>query len=122
MGNLDQFENQKYINLQTFRKNGNPVNTPVWFVVSDQTLYVITRELTGKVKRIKNKKDVNIALCTFGGKLKGDWISGKAELITGDEAEKAISLRNKKYGFWAKMIGVFSAKKGNYVVYSIHLE
>ncbi len=91
-------------------------------MVSDQTLYVITRELTGKVKRIKNKKDVNIALCTFGGKLKGDWISGKAELITGDEAEKAISLRNKKYGFWAKMIGVFSAKKGNYVVYSIHLE
>ena len=122
MGKLDQFGDQKYINLQTFRKNGNPVNTPVWFVVSEQKLYVVTRELTGKVKRVKNNHDVKIALCTFGGKLKGEWISGKAEKITGEEADKAISLRNKKYGFWAKMIGVFSAKKGRYVVYSILLE
>jgi len=122
MGKLEQLGNQKYINLQTFRRNGSAVNTPVWFVVSDQKLYVVTREFTGKVKRIKNNSGVKVALCTFGGKLKGEWISGKAEKITGEEADKAISLRNKKYGFWAKMIGVFSAKKGRYVVYSILLE
>ena len=122
MKNLEEFAGEKYINLQTLRKSGQSVNTPVWFVVSNQKLYVITRELTGKVKRIKNNNNVKIALCTFSGKLKGEWISGKTELITGDEANKAISLRNKKYGFWAKMIGVFSAKKGKYVVYSILLE
>ena len=54
MESFEEYENQKYINLQTFRKSGKPVNTPVWFVVSDQKMYVITRELTGKVKRIKN--------------------------------------------------------------------
>ncbi len=122
MESFEEYENQKYINLQTFRKSGKPVNTPVWFVVSDQKMYVITRELTGKVKRIKNNNDIKIALCTFSGKLKGEWSSGKAERIMGEEAEKAISLRNKKYGFWAKMIGIFSAKKGRYTVYSIHLE
>jgi PPOX class probable F420-dependent enzyme len=122
MGKVNEFGNQKYVNLQTYRKNGQPVNTPVWFVLSDEKMYVVTRELTGKVKRIKNNTDVKIVLCTFSGKLKGEWISGKAEKITGEEADKAISLRNKKYGFWAKMIGIFSAKKGQYVVYSILLE
>ena len=28
---LSQFANEKYLNLETYRKNGTPVLTPVWF-------------------------------------------------------------------------------------------
>jgi hypothetical protein len=37
---LALFEGHKYINLTTFRKNGQAVPTPVWFVVRDGRLYV----------------------------------------------------------------------------------
>jgi len=113
------FPNERYISLETFRKNGIPVRTPVWFVEYDGLIWIITRELTGKVKRLGNNNKVNIAVSNFSGKPKGSWFSAQANLIQGDLAEKAISLRNKKYGFIAKIIGIFSAKKGKYVVYSL---
>jgi len=50
---LKELENEKYINLETYRKNGKTVHTPVWFVISDDLVQVITREKTGKVKRLK---------------------------------------------------------------------
>lgn len=119
---LALFPNEKYIVLETFRKNGISVRTPVWFVEDDSLIWVITRELTGKVKRLRHNNKVNIAISNFSGKPKGKWFSAQAKLIQDDLAEKAISLRNKKYGFMAKMIGFFSAKKGKYVVYSLKLD
>jgi len=122
MEKIEGFSNEKYINLQTFRKNGESVNTPVWFVILNDKIYVITKEFTGKVKRLKNNTDVKIAPCTLGGKLKGDWISGKAEFISESETEEIMKLRNKKYGFWSKMIGAFTTKKGKYVGFLINLD
>ena len=40
---LEEFENQKYINLETFRKSGVGVKTPVWFVQDRDVLYVWTQ-------------------------------------------------------------------------------
>lgn len=116
------FTNEKYVSLETFRTNGTPVRTPVWFVEYDRLIWIITRELTGKVKRLANNDKVNIAVSNFSGKPKGIWFSAHAKLIQGNLAEKAMSLRNKKYGFMAKLIGFFSAKKGKYVVYSLKLD
>jgi len=116
------FPKEKYITLETFRKNGNAVKTPVWFVEEDDWIFVITRELTGKVKRLRNNNKIRVVSSNFSGTPKGQWFTGKAQLVEGDMAKKAISLRNKKYGIMAKLIGIFSAKKGSYVVYSIKLE
>ena len=122
MGNhLDQFLDQKYINLETYKKDGTPVRTPVWFVIDNDLIYVITRESTGKVKRLKNNHDVRIVLCSFKGEPKNEWIKGKAEKITGKEADIAIKLRKKKYGMSARLIGLFTSQKGNLVVYSIKI-
>ena len=122
MGNhLDQFLDQKYINLETYKKDGTSIRTPVWFVIDDDLIYVITRESTGKVKRLKNNHDVRIVLCSFKGEPKNEWIKGKAEKITGKEVEIAIKLRKKKYGMSARLIGLFTSQKGNWVVYSIKI-
>jgi len=32
MNSLEQFSKKKYLSLETFRKNGKSVRTPVWFV------------------------------------------------------------------------------------------
>lgn len=116
------FPNEKYIALETLRKNGSAVVTPVWFVEYDDLIWVVTRQLTGKVKRLRNNDKVRIAVSNFSGKPKREWFSGRAKIIESDLAQKVISLRNKKYGLMAKLIGIFSAKKGKYVVYSIHLD
>ena len=122
MGNqLEQFLDQKYINLETYKRDGTPIRTPVWFVIDNDLIYVITREETGKVKRIKNNQNVRIVPCSFKGEPKNEWIKGKVEKITGKEADIAIKLRKKKYGMSARLIGLFTSQKGNLVVYSIKI-
>jgi len=122
MGNkLEQFLDQKYINLETYKKDGTPIRTPVWFVIDKELIYIITRDSTGKVKRLGNNQNVRIVPCSFKGEPKNDWVKGKTEMITGEEADKAIKLRKKKYGMFARLIGIFTSQKGSLIVYSIEL-
>ena len=118
---LSLFLDQKYVNLETYKKDGTPVRTPVWFMIDNDIIYVITREKTGKVKRLKNNQNIRIVPCSFKGKPESEWIKGIAQKVTGEEAEKAIKLRKKKYGFSARLTGLFSSQKGNPIVYSIKL-
>ncbi len=118
---LSLFLDQKYVNLETYKKDGTPVRTPVWFMIDSDIVYVVTREKTGKVKRLKNNQNIRIVPCSFKGKPESEWIKGIAQNVTGEEAEKAIKLRKKKYGFSARLTGLFSSQKGNPIVYSIKL-
>jgi PPOX class probable F420-dependent enzyme len=118
---LSIFVDQKYINLETYKKDGTPVRTPVWFMIDSDIIYVVTREKTGKVKRLKNNQNIRIVPCSFKGKPESEWIKGIAQKVMGGEAEKAIKLRKKKYGFSVRLTGLFSSQKGNPIVYSIEL-
>ena len=122
MSVLQDLHSQKYISLETYRKNNQPVRTPVWFVIDNDLVYVVTREETGKVKRLKNNSQVKISVCTFKGKSTGEWISGKAVRVSGEESKTAIKLRKKKYGFMANIAQFASRGKGDLVVFSIKLE
>lgn len=53
MFSLDEIKSKKYILLETYRKNDQAVQTPVWFVVKNDLVYVVTRSQTGKAKRLK---------------------------------------------------------------------
>ena len=108
-----------YISLERFRKNNLPVSTPVWFVQDKEEIYIVTREKTGKVKRIKNNPQVKFAPCTFSGKIKGEWTSAIAKMVYDEEFKRAIDLRKKKYGFKAKIAQFASRGKGDLVVFSI---
>jgi len=116
---LKELENEKYINLETYRKNGKTVHTPVWFVISDDLIQVITREKTGKVNRLKNNPKVKFAKCGFKGELKGDWHSGVSKFFDDDQVQKILKLRKKKYGFFSTFIAALSKSKGDYVGFSI---
>ena len=118
---LGQFYDQKYINLETYKKDNTPIKTPVWFVIDKGLVYIITRESTGKVKRLKNNQNVRVVPCSFKGEIKNEWVNGKAQKVTGSEADNVIKLRKKKYGFAVRLSGLFTSQKGNLVVYSIDL-
>jgi uncharacterized protein len=106
-------QGHKYINLETFRKNGQGVRTPVWFAgeAEDGTpekLYVYSTANSGKAKRIRNNPRVRVAPCDMRGKLLGDWIDARAEIVTDAEAEHGMKLLNKKYFPWRQLLGFFS--------------
>ena len=109
--NKDQnFSSQQYINLETFRKNGAGVKTPVWFVQDSGTIYVRTIANSGKIKRIRNFTQVNIAPCKVDGALLGDWHSARAvEINDADIHQKVDRLLGQKYGIM-KMLFALSAK------------
>ena len=119
---LVDLESQKCILFETYKKNNQPVKTPVWFVIQNDLIYVITREGTGKAKRLKNNQNVKFAPCTFKGKTTGEWFSGNASKVIGEEAKTAIKLRKKKYGFRAIIAQFATRGKGDLVVFSIKLE
>ena len=115
----NEIKSEKCISLETYRKNNQPVKTPVWFIVKDDLIYVITRSQTGKVKRLKNNLKVKFATCTARGKITGKWISGSAKIISDAETKEIIKMRDKKYGFMAKIAKFFSKTKGEFFGFSI---
>jgi len=117
---LQQFTEQKYLNLETYKKDQTPVKTPVWFVIENDQIYITTKETTGKVKRLRNNQNGRIAICSMKGDIKGDWINVGLERINEDsDVEKIVKLRKKKYGFSARLISMFTSQKGKTVAYSI---
>lgn len=90
------------MSLESFRKNGQGVRTPVWFAGEPasgppQTLYVYSEEDSGKAKRIRRDARVRIAPCDLRGKVLGDWIEARAEIVTGEEAARGTRLLSAKY-------------------------
>lgn len=75
----------KLINLTSFRKNGNPVSTPVMFAEADGKLYVVTGVTAGKVKRIANNPNVQITPCKPNGEPLGETYAARARLLSRDE-------------------------------------
>ena len=112
------FSNREhYINLSTRKRDGSPVNTPVWFAQEGETnnYYVYSLNNSGKVKRIRNFPEVKVATCKFSGKRKSDWIGAKADLVDEPENIKvAYSCLRKKYGIMFRIGDFFSWIKGTY--------
>ena len=115
---------EKYINLETYRKDGRGVRTPVWFVESSSgdgsILYVRTSDDTGKYKRIRNNPSVQVAPCDMRGSVKGKWVKGEARIASEEEKLKAFKMLEKKYGIIYKMTRMFMSRK-NYVVIAIRI-
>jgi PPOX class probable F420-dependent enzyme len=110
------FAGQKYLNLESFKKSGEGVKTPVWFAAEpsakldsgDAKLYVYTIGVSGKVKRIRNNSSVKIAPCNMRGDVQGDWVPARAEILSGPEADHGMQLLNKKYLPWKQLLDFFA--------------
>ncbi len=119
MYNLEELESEKCISLETYRKNNESVKTPVWFVTKDDLIYVVTRDQTGKAKRLRNNQQVKIASCNLKGKVSGEWVSGTSKILAEEETKDAVKWRDKKYGFMAKIAKFLSKSKGELLAFSI---
>jgi PPOX class probable F420-dependent enzyme len=124
-----QFDGHKYLNLETFKKNGEGVKTPVWFAAdpaanlasSDAKLYLYTIGVSGKVKRVRNNPRVRIAPCDMRGNVLGEWVEARAEMVTGEEAARGTQLLNKKYFPWKQLLAFFASfSRRERIVFALH--
>jgi PPOX class probable F420-dependent enzyme len=104
---LSVFTNERYLSLETYRRTGQPVATPVWFVTDRGVVYVYTLAAAGKVKRIRNNPRVRIAPCDTRGRLKGTWLPATARIVEPREAAHAHRLLAAKYGWLKRLADLF---------------
>src|ERR1700722_14299368 len=113
---LAAFVGKKYLNLETYRKSGKGVRTPVWFATDPNEapdagtpkLYVYTTGDSGKAKRIRQTSAVKIARCDVRGNVTGPWIDAHAEIVTGEEFTKGMRLLDRKYWPWKQLLNLFA--------------
>ena len=121
---LSRFEGERVISLESYRKNGEPVRTPVWFLEENGVLYVHTDDSTGKVKRIRRNPKVRVAPSHFRGKPKAEYIDAWAELESSPgTVESYHSKIYKKYGWqgtFTRFLQRFSRSKARDVIIAIH--
>ena len=119
---LAAFAGQPYLNLESYRKDGQGVRTPLWFAEEGGVLYISTPARSWKVKRIRRNPKVCIVPSTLGGKPRGEWVDATARLENGPAAARAQELLIQKYGWQKKLINFFAGLAGRKsVVISIHL-
>lgn len=103
----------RYLSLATFRRDGTPVATPVWFAEDSGALYVFTNGATGKVKRLRRDARARIARCTMGGRLTGPWLDTEARIVD-EPAESARAYRalRGRYGLSMRIADLCSTVVG----------
>jgi uncharacterized protein len=94
---------RKYCLLTTFRRNGDPVPTPVWFGLAGGRLYFHSESSVGKMKRIRNEPRVLVAPCTVRGKPLGSPAEGRARVLGEDEAASAERAIAANYGLFRRI-------------------
>ncbi|MCS7056576.1 MAG: PPOX class F420-dependent oxidoreductase [Thermoflexales bacterium] len=101
---LRPFEGQRFLALETFRKNGVAVRTPVGFVREGNVLLIRTEAASGKVKRIRNNNRVRIAPSTARGDPLGSWVEARATILDPAAGEAARRQLLAKYGLIWRLI------------------
>ena len=120
---LQAFNDQKYMNIETFRKNGQGVKTPVWFARDGETLRVWTESGSGKVKRIRRDGRVRVAPSTASGQPLGAWADAHVAADDSPEALRhVVKLFKKKYGLMFSVFGLLGKmRSATYTTLTVRL-
>ena len=88
----------RYLSLTSFKRDGTGVATPLWFVNDGDRLLALTGLRSAKVKRIRRNPQVLLAPCRPSGKLRGEPVPGRVEVLTAvAELDRAQKLLMKRY-------------------------
>jgi PPOX class probable F420-dependent enzyme len=90
---------EKYISLETFKRSGEGVKTPIWFVRDGDSLVFMTSAKAWKVKRLRRNPACRLAACNVtGSRIKGAWLDGACARVDSPEAVAAgYRLLARKY-------------------------
>ncbi|ETT23886.1 hypothetical protein RAJCM14343_0741 [Rhodococcus aetherivorans] len=94
---LEPFVAEKVVLLQTRKRDGSWVDTPVNIAVRGGRAYFRTPGRASKNKRLKNFPEVRISPCTWRGRVTGSAVEATARLLSGAESVAAARAIDRKY-------------------------
>jgi PPOX class probable F420-dependent enzyme len=110
---LTTLEREQYINVETFKRDGNGVKTPVWFAIFDERVYVFTDGTSFKVKRLGRNPRAKIAACDARGNVHGPWHDATGYIVSdAGEDKRAYEALRAKYGWQMKLLDLGSRIAG----------
>jgi len=93
-----------YVLLVTYKRDGTPIPSPVWFARDGSTLYVWTEVNAFKAKRLRNDPRALLAPCTSRGVPTGDPIAATGRVLSDDaERQHAASVIRSQWGVGRKL-------------------
>lgn len=97
---LDALRNARYALLRSFRHDGTPVDTPIWFAVEANTVLFRTK-IGPKTRRLIARPDVELSACDYQGRPDPNAAitAGRATILSGAAAETANHLLHRRYGW-----------------------
>lgn len=94
---FEPLANAKTILLTTYRRDGTPVGTPVHVVAKGDVAYIRTFDPSGKLKRMRNNPDVDVAPSTVRGRPTGESRPARARVLAGAEADEVARALARKH-------------------------
>jgi uncharacterized protein len=111
---------EKYVLMTTYRRDGRPVSTPVWWAdLGDGSFGFWTSSVSGKAKRLAHTGRVTVQPCNARGVVKpgSTPVEATARIVSGAELETIRRQVVAKYGFQtrfsklgAQVIGILKRK------------
>lgn len=84
--------------LETFKRDGSGVITPVWFIQEGDTIYTSTPSETWKAKRLRANPKARIAGADAAEQPATDWFDVTGRFVEGAEAQRIYDAIDKRYG------------------------
>ncbi len=107
------FDDERYVNLATFKRDGTTVETPMWFVTLNGHLCFFTDGTSYKIKRLRRDTRVRVAPCSVRGTLSGEWKDGNGRIVTENSLIQQINeCMLAKYGWQLRLLNLGSAVAG----------
>jgi len=98
---------ERFVALTTFKRNGDPVATPMWIGSDGSDLIAWTPAESWKVKRVRNDPRVLLAPSTRSGKVRDGVVpvAGTAEVITDPATVQRLEqIIRRKYGLEYRIV------------------
>ena len=98
--NPDHLNEARYARLRSFRGDGTPVDTPVWFALDGRQLLFRTK-IGPKTRRLVARREVELVACDYRGRVRrgATTTAGYATILSGAEAERANHALRQRYGW-----------------------
>jgi PPOX class probable F420-dependent enzyme len=100
MHTLEKLRRARYALLRSYRRDGTPVDTPIWFALDGRSL-VFRTKVGPKTRRLAAQPAVELTPCDYKGRVRehAATVSGRATILSGAEAEAANRALHERYGW-----------------------
>ncbi len=102
---MDSLDASRYALLRSYRRDGRPVDTPIWFHLDGTTL-VFRTKVGPKTTRITNDPRVELQVCDYKGRVpdSAPTLTGQAVVLAGEDAERANRQLHARYGWQYQLV------------------